>query len=148
MKTDTAHSFRFAWLSVSMYMLATLLLAGCGDVALTTDAGSSGSGQIIAGVGVGGTGVIKAARLEPVVDSGLAGAVVFLDKNNNRLPDQDEPSATTDQDGRYILPLDPAEEAAYPLLMQQIAGITISKATGQVVTSTAVFELSQPSEGQ
>jgi hypothetical protein len=130
-------------IAVSLAVVATL--AGCGDMSMTTDAGSiSGGGTIIAGVGTGGTGVIKTAASLPDTGTGFIGAIVFLDTNNNRLADADEPFAYTDQDGKYTLQLDPAEAAAYPLLMQAVEGTTINKATGLPVSSTSVVVLGQP----
>jgi hypothetical protein len=130
-------------IAVSLAVVATL--AGCGEMSMTTDAGSiSGGGTIISGVGTGGTGVIKTAASLPDTGTGLIGAIVFLDTNNNRLADADEPFAYTDQNGSYTLQLDPAEAAAYPLLLQAVAGATINKATGQVITSSSIVALGQP----
>ena len=135
-----------SWYAVGTCLVALLFLSGCGgEIGTATSSissGSSGGGVIIGGVGTGGTGVVKSVLKEPVTGNILISAVVFVDKNGNRLPDPGEPSVVTDQEGSYTLPADAAELAAYPLLMQAIAGTTIVKATGQVVTSSYVTSIS------
>lgn len=135
---------------LAVCLLCSFVLAGCGgEIGLTADGGgTSGGGLIVGGIGTGGTGVIRSSAAEPVAGSAFIGAVVFVDKNGNRLPDPDEPFATTDQDGNYALQADAAEIAAYPVLLQAKEGTTIVKATGQVVTSTYVVELKQPLDGR
>ena len=132
-----------AWSVIIISLALMVLVAGCGSEGVTTgaDAGiTSGGGMVVAGVGVGGTGVIKSAAADssPPV---LIAACVFLDKNGNRLPDPGEPGAITDANGDYTLQLDPAEAAAYPLLIQAVAGSTIVKATGQLVSESYVTEM-------
>lgn len=153
MKTHVMDKFRVRrplWRLLAVCLLCSFVLAGCGsELGLTADGGgTSGGGLIVGGIGTGGTGVIRSSAAEPVTGSGLIGAVVFVDKNGNRLPDPDEPSAITDQDGNYALQADAAGIAAYPVLLQAIEGTTIVKATGQVVTGTYIVELKQPLDGR
>ena len=135
---------------LAVCLLCSFVLAGCGgEIGLTADGGgTSGGGLIVGGIGTGGTGVIRSSTAEPVADSAFAGAVVFVDKNGNRLPDPDEPFAITDQDGNYALQADAAQIAAYPVLLQVIEGKTVVRATGQVAAATSVVELRQPVEGR
>lgn len=140
---DNSDMFRFSWLPVALYMFAATLLAGCGDLSATSSNGESGGGMIISGVGTGGTGVVKSALQAPVTDTGLIAAVVFRDRNGNRLHDQDEPFAITGQDGSCSLLPDPADGTEHPLLLQTVAGVTVVKATGQVVTGSTVIDLAQ-----
>lgn len=139
MKIGIPGNFSPAWYATVVCLVVGITLAGCGDGSLTT--GSGGSGTIIAGVGTGGTGVIKSSLTESSAATGLIGAVVFLDKNGNMLPDPDEPTAVTDQDGVYQLTSDAAEASSYPVLIQAVAGKTILKATGQVVTDSSIVRL-------
>ena len=119
------------------------LVAGCGSGAITSSdaGGSGGGGLIVAGVGTGGTGVVTSASGDTYTAPLLINAIVFLDKNGNRLPDSGEPAAVTDAEGTYTLPLDPADAAACPLLMQAVAGSTIIKATGRLVAESYVIEV-------
>lgn len=150
MKPNKTFAFRATWKILTAGLLLAAVFAGCGgDIGLSSDnGGTSGSGTIIGGVGTGGTGVIKASSAETAVDSGLIGAIVFQDKNGNRKPDPDEPSAITDQNGSYRLTLDSAEPSAYPLLIMALAGKTIDKATGKFVTVDSVSELGPALAGQ
>ena len=125
------------WRLMAAFVVMAAFLAGCGDMTTT---GYSGGGQIVAGVGTGGTGVVKASARVVAAESGLVGAVVFRDLNGNRQPDSDEPTAVTDQNGRYMVP-NPVEGATAPLLMMAIEGLTVVKATGEVVASGFVTEL-------
>jgi hypothetical protein len=138
MKTKQTLTRWLVWCLISAWLPALLVMAGCGTMVDTS--GTGGSGTIVAGVGIGGTGTVKTSALGiPSVlnitdnNTGLIGAVVFLDRNNNNLPDPDEPFAFTDQNGRYSLQADAADLAAFPLLLQAIAGATIDTATGQAV---------------
>ena len=130
-------------------LTAGLVLWGCGNTTLSgADAsgagGFSGGGTIIAGVGTGGTGVIKSSlAASPSGRCGLIGAVVFLDTNSNRQHDPDEPFAYTDQNGAYTIQVSQADLAAYPLLVQAVAGSTIDMATGQTVSSGYIAPLDQ-----
>lgn len=147
---NNSRAYRPLWRLLAVCLLCSFVLAGCGgDIGLTADGGgTSGGGLIVGGIGTGGTGVVRASTAEPVADSEFAGAVVFVDKNGNRLPDPDEPFAITDQNGNYALQADAAQITAYPVLLQAIEGKTVVRATGQVVTATSVMELRQPVEGR
>jgi len=127
------------------FLAVMAFVAGCGDVSSSTgsSAGSTvgGSGMIVAGVGTGGTGVVTSASADTYVAPVLIGAIVFMDKNGNRQPDADEPSVLTDSDGNYTMPSDAAGATTGTLLMQAVAGSTIIKATGQVVTESYIVEL-------
>lgn len=140
MKT-AAYKRILAWCAKVVCLV--VILAGCGNMGVTAG-GESGSGMIVAGVGTGGTGVVKSANggvSAPSTD--YSGAMVFLDINNNRLPDPDEPFAYTDQNGSYVLQTDAANLTVYPLLLQAIAGVTMEKATGRAVAEGFVTLLVQ-----
>lgn len=127
------------------FLAVMAFVAGCGDVSSSTGSsvGSStigGSGMIVAGVGTGGTGVVTSASADSYVAPVLVGAIVFMDKNGNRQPDADEPSVLTDSDGNYTMPSD-AGATTGTLLMQAVAGSTIVKATGQMVTESYIVEI-------
>lgn len=131
MKKTPPFISRMAWYYLAIGMVAVLVLVGCGNADFSATDGQSGGGQIISGVGTGGTGVVKSSA--PALITGnvnLIGAVVFLDKNSNRLPDAEEPCIFTDQDGRYTLQADADDLARYPLMLQAVAGATLQKTTG------------------
>lgn len=138
---NAARILRLVCYGMLLCATVVLLASGCGDLGLT--GGESGGGTVISGVGTGGTGVVKAATRITAADSGLVGAIVFVDTNGNRLPDPGEPSAVTDRNGAFDLQLDTAEAASCPLLMQAIAGKTVIKATGLVVADSYIVQLEQ-----
>ena len=141
-KNRTLKILSSAWSATIACLTVMVLVAGCGSGAITSSDAGSGGGLIIAGVGTGGTGVVTTSGADTYIKPVLVNAIVFLDKNGNRLPDPGEPSAITDANGDYTtLQLDPAEAAAYPLLMQAVAGTTMVKATGQLITENYVIEL-------
>jgi hypothetical protein len=144
MKSEKRSISRFGWLPLVGYMLAALLLGGCGDASLTTSAGESGGGMIVGGVGVGGTGVVSASAAGTAAPETYINAVVFLDKNNNAAVDPDEPTAVTDANGSYSLAASAADLAAYPLRMQLTEGQTIAASTGLVVSASAVVDMNTP----
>lgn len=139
---NTAPSFArcLTWYGKLICLIAALALAGCGGATMSSDGSTSGGGTIVAGVGTGGTGVVRSSA-SASTSSILVGAIVFLDTNNNQLPDGDEPFAYTDQDGSYTLQIDPAQLAAYPLLIQAVAGATVDKTTGQPLAEGFVAPL-------
>jgi hypothetical protein len=139
MKARTPFRFCRTWLGAFIGLIAIMALAGCGAAGSSAE---SGSGTIIGGVGIGGTGVVRASLLSTTAGtSALSGAIVFLDTNNNHLSDPDEPFAFTGQNGSYTLQADAAALAAYPLLLQAIAGATIDTTTGQPVPAGFVMQL-------
>ncbi|TSK09176.1 MAG: hypothetical protein FPO08_07750 [Geobacter sp.] len=99
------------------------LVAGCG--------GGNGSGT-----SAGATTLTGA-----VADGYLVGATVFLDKNGNYQLDQGEPSAITDQNGAYSLPVDPADVGRYPIVAMVTKNVTIDKDTGTPVSSSYVISM-------
>lgn len=139
MNTTPSFARCLTWYGKLVCLVAVLALAGCGGATMSSDGSSSGGGTIVAGVGTGGTGVVRSGA--PATSSVLVGAIVFLDTNNNQLPDGDEPFAYTDQDGNYVLQADPADLAAHPLLIQAVAGATVDKTTGQPLAEGFVAPL-------
>ena len=140
MKTAPSFARCLTWYGKLICLVAALALAGCGGTTMSSDGSTSGSGTIVAGVGTGGTGVVRSSA-PATSNSVLVGAIVFLDTNNNQLPDGGEPFAYTDQDGAYTLQANPADLAAYPLLIQAVAGATVDKTTGQPLTEGFVAPL-------
>lgn len=118
------------------------LLSACGDVGLNTadSGGINGSGQIIAGVGTGGTGIIKVAQAARC-NTGLVGGLVFLDQNGNRQPDPQEPFAYTDQKGYFSLRTSDAALRESALLIMAIEGTTTDMATGQLAVARSVADV-------
>lgn len=149
-------TFRFGWLPIAVYLLAASILAGCGDLSatsmnssgsITTGSAESGGGTIISGVGVGGTGVVKTGQsVQAAAETGLVDAIVFVDLNNNRQPDPDEPQARTDANGSYRLELGAGRAVTYPVLLQALAGLTRDRITGETVPETYVTDLQAPVE--
>ena len=141
---NTAPSFArcLTWYGKLICLIAALALAGCGGATMSSDGSTSGGGTIVAGVGTGGTGVVRSSA-SASTSSILVGAIVFLDTNNNQLPDGDESFAYTDQNGSYSLQADPAALAQYPLLLKAVAGVTIDKATGQIAANGYIVPLGQ-----
>lgn len=137
MNTTPSFARCLTWYGKLICLAAAVALAGCGNTGMYTD---SGSGTIVAGVGTGGTGVVRSSA-SASTSSVLVGAIVFLDTNNNQLLDGGEPFAYTDQDGAYTLQVSPADLAAYPLLIQAVAGATVDKATGQPLAEGFVAPL-------
>jgi hypothetical protein len=133
-----------SFMRYGLFVGLALILAGCGSGSITTSGGESGSGTIVSGVGTGGTGVVRASQPAPLTGiTGLVGAIVFLDINDNQQADLDEPFAYTDQNGSYSLQADPAALAQYPLLLKAVAGVTIDKATGQMAANGYIVPLGQ-----
>lgn len=103
-------------------LLTISLIAGCGGGSSTPAASTAVSGK--------------------VADGYLAGATVFLDKNNNYQMDAGEPSTMTDANGAYTLMVDPADMGRYPIVAMAIKGQTIDRDTNQSVADS--FMLSMP----
>lgn len=133
-------------------ILAALAVAGCGDMNVSgsngTGGGISGGGTIIGGIGGGGTGIVTSASIASIRDdsygnrSNLAHALVFIDLNGNGQPDQDEPTARTDQQGNYNLPeASQPEYADYPVYILAVADETTDTVTGQTVTESYLVDL-------
>ena len=140
MKTAPSFARCLTWYGKLICLVAALALVGCGGATMSSDGSTSGGGTIVAGVGTGGTGVVRSSA-SASTSSVLVGAIVFLDTNNNQLLDGGEPFAYTDQDGAYTLQVSPADLAAYPLLIQAVAGATVDKATGQPLAEGFVAPL-------
>ena len=86
-------------------LIAATLCMGCG--------GSSSSGS--SGVTVSGT----------VADGYLSGARVFLDLNNNRLWDADEPYGTSGADGSYTISnISAGDDSSYPVVAEATLATT------------------------
>jgi hypothetical protein len=90
--------------------------------------------------GCGGGGSTPATSISgKVADGYLAGATVFMDKNNNYQLDAGEPSTTTDANGNYALNIDPADAGKYPVVAMAIKGQTIDRDTNAAVSNSYVM---------
>ena len=103
-------------------LLTISLIAGCGGGSSTPAASTAVSGK--------------------VADGYLAGATVFLDRNNNYQMDAGEPFTMTDANGAYTLMVDPADMGRYPIVAMAIKGQTVDKDTNQTVADS--YMLSMP----
>jgi len=99
-------------------LLAVTLIAGCG------------------GSGMGTTPSAATSISGKVADGYLAGATVFLDKNNNYQLDAGEPSATTDAQGAYTLNIAAGDLGRYPIVAMAIKNQTIDSDTNQPVADS------------
>ncbi len=62
-----------------------------------------------------------------VADGYLSGAIVFLDRNGNRMPDPGEPSTESGAQGHFSLDIEQGEGNLYPVVAEVIAGKTIDE---------------------
>jgi len=100
------------------------------------------SAGIIAGCGgSSGTGNSATSVSGKVADGYLVNATVFLDKNRNYQLDAGEPSDITDSNGAYLLSVDSADVAKFPLVAIATKGITIDKDTNLPVSNTYVLSM-------
>lgn len=104
--------------------------------------------SVVAGCGSSGTssmmspqGSSTASISGKVADGYLVGATVFLDKNGNYQIDSGEPSATTDQNGAYILNVNPADVGKYPIVAIATKGVTIDKDNGSAVSNSYILSM-------
>lgn len=114
-------------IAVILTLMATSVVAGCGG---------SGTNSMMSPQG-GSTSSISGK----VADGYLVGATVFLDKNGNYQMDSGEPSATTDQNGAYILNVNPADIGKYPIVAIATKGVTVDKDTGTTVQNSYVLSM-------
>lgn len=110
----------------------TLMLAG-----VVAGCGSSGTSSMMSPQGNS-----TASIPGKVADGYLVGATVFLDKNGNYQMDSGEPSATTDQNGAYVLNVNPADVGKYPIVAIATKGVTIDKDTGTAVLNSYILSMS------
>jgi hypothetical protein len=75
-----------------------------------------------------------------VVDGYLKDARVFLDRNENRIHDNGEPSAQSTAGGVFSLEVNPGEGELYPVVVQVIAGQTIDEDSGATVVNDYLLE--------
>ena len=62
-----------------------------------------------------------------VADGYLSGAIVFLDRNGNRMADPGEPSTESGAQGHFSLDIEQGEGSLYPVVAEVIAGQTIDE---------------------
>jgi len=103
-----------------LLMLGAILLGGCG--------GSGGDGSQ-AGDPASLPDLSPSATLleGQVADGYLSNALVFLDRNGNKLPDADEPATESGAQGFYSLPVAKGDGDRYPVVVQIRAGKTIDE---------------------
>jgi len=108
-------------------------LSGCGGSDSATPASTSNNNTPINSISLRGV----------VVDGYLQGATAFVDRNNNGQLDTDEPSDTTDADGRYTLPGLQEGDEHFPIVVA-IPADAIDKDTGSVVGKAYVMTAPAP----
>ncbi|MCK5914273.1 MAG: Ig-like domain-containing protein [Desulfuromusa sp.] len=114
---------------ISLFAMSSLLLlSACG--------GGGGGGDDSGGssrAADDGTSATVTALTGTVADGYLTDALVFLDRNKNRVYDNGEPMAHSTAGGRYTLEANPGEGELYSVVAQVVAGQTIDEDTGSSV---------------
>lgn len=144
---------RFRKKQLALVLCATLGLAGCewdnsDEWEQNQTSTEDGSGDQAPTDGGGDTGTGDTPTTEPPTtetptneitgkvasDTGyLSGATICADLNGNNACDEDEPTATSGEDGSYTLAVDPSE-TDYDLITEAVSGTTINESTGETVT--------------
>lgn len=75
-----------------------------------------------------------------VADGYLSGAIVFLDRNGNKMLDSDEPWAESGSQGRFSIEINRGEGELYPVVAEIIAGKTFDEDTQQYVSESYRLE--------
>jgi len=127
----------------SMKLLKRSLVATC-VASLLTACGGSSSSDSGAGSSSSSGGTTTTSLSGKAADGYLSGANVCLDKNNNKVCDEGEPSATSDSEGSFTLEgVAQSDIDTYPLLVEVIAGETIDLDNAGVVL-TKSYTMSAP----
>ena len=127
---------RFLTIILSLFALLSLcLLSACGgggggDSSGTSRTADDGETSVVTTL----TGI--------VADGYLRNARVFLDRNNNRVYDNGEPTAQSTAGGVYSLDVNPGDGDLYPVVVQVVAGQTIDEDTETPVANGYLLEAS------
>jgi hypothetical protein len=125
---------RFLAIIVSLFALLSLcLLSACGGGGGGDSSGTSRTADD------GGPSVVTTLS-GTVADGYLRDARVFLDRNNNRVYDNGEPTAQSTTGGSYSLNVNPGDGNLYPVVAQVVAGQTIDEDSGAPVVHSYLLE--------
>ncbi|MEA3362657.1 MAG: Ig-like domain-containing protein [Thermodesulfobacteriota bacterium] len=118
----------------NIILLAMLsLLSACGG-------GGEGDSTNTSRTVTGGESSTATTLSGTVADGYLTDALVFLDRNQNRVYDNGEPMAQSTAGGVYTLEVNPGEGDLYPVVVQVFAGQTIDEDTGVPVANSYLLE--------
>ena len=118
-----------------------VLLAGCSVLFLAACGGSGGGDANTTSKAVDSGDTADLTTLSGTVADGyLRDALVYLDRNGNRLCDPDEPQARSTAGGAYTLEVAAGEGADYPVLARAIAGETVDEDSGMPVAEEYLLE--------
>ena len=123
----------------SKYIVAGLfvaLLAACGGGGGGDSSGSTKATDTDSPPAVEAATVL----IGTVADGYLSGARVFLDRNQNRLYDNGEPTGLSGAGGAFSLDVNAGEGDLYPLVVQVVAGQTIDEDNGSPVGKDYLLE--------
>ena len=125
---------RFSTIVLSLFALLSIsLLSACGGGGGGDSSGTSRTADD------GGTSAV-ATLTGTVADGYLRDARVFLDRNNNRVYDNGEPTAQSTTGGGYSLNVNPGDGNLYPVVAQVVAGQTIDEDSGAPVVHSYLLE--------
>ncbi len=113
--------------------LSLLLLSACGG-------GGGGDSSATSRAADDGSTATLTTLTGTVADGYLRDARVFLDRNNNRIYDNGEPTAQSTTGGVYTLNVSPGEGELFPVVVQVIAGQTVDEDTGTSVVNSYLLE--------
>ncbi len=113
--------------------LSLLLLSACGG-------GGGGDSSATSRAADDGSTATLTTLTGTVADGYLRDARVFLDRNNNRIYDNGEPTAQSTTGGVYTLNVSPGEGELFPVVVQVIAGQTVDEDTGTTVVNSYLLE--------
>jgi hypothetical protein len=125
---------RFLAIIVSLFSLLSLcLLSACGG-------GGGGDSSGTSRTADDGTPSVVTTLTGTVADGYLRQARVFLDRNNNRVYDNGEPTAQSATGGVYSLDVNPGDGELYPVVVQVVAGQTVDEDAGNPVVNSYLLE--------
>lgn len=118
-----------------------VLLGCCSLMILAACGGSSGGDANTTSKAIDGGDTVDLTSLSGTVADGyLRDALVWLDRNGNRLCDTDEPQTRSGAGGAYTLEVLAGEGADYPVLARAIAGETVDEDSGLTVAEDYLLE--------
>ena len=116
----------------TLLLLSVLALAACGG-----NDGSSSTSSTATAMNNGGSKVFLQGQ---VADGYLDKALVFLDRNGNKVADPDEPQTNTGPGGHFKLLVLATDADQYPVLAQVVPGQTFDEDTGNRLTNPMTLE--------
>jgi len=114
-------------------LLSLCLLSACGG-------GGGGDSSGTSRTADDGSTPVVTTLTGTVADGYLRDARVFLDRNNNRVYDNGEPTAQSATGGVYTLDVNPGDGDLYPVVVQVVAGQTIDEDSGSPVINSYLLE--------